>query len=198
MPSKKQSCNSLSHIISGVATAALAIVIVLVLTVALAQSAKAQTFKVIYSFTGGADGGIPNAGLTIDTAGNLYGTTAWGALGYGTVFELKHSSSAWSLATLHTFAGGGHPWSRVVFGPDGSLYGTSYSGGTVFKLQPPMTACKTALCPWTETVLYAFTGGSDGFAPQGDLLFDRSGNIYGTAMMEAPHGVFTAAVSSIS
>jgi uncharacterized repeat protein (TIGR03803 family) len=75
----------------------------------------------------------------------------------------------------------------VLFGPDGTLYGTTNAGGaegygTVFRLQPPRNACRTFLCPWTETVLYSFTNGSDGGSPQyGDLAFDRAGNIYGTA-----------------
>jgi uncharacterized repeat protein (TIGR03803 family) len=80
----------------------------------------------------------------------------------------------------------------MVFGPDGSLYGTTVVGGggictfgqgcgTVFRLRPSANFCRTALCPWTETVLYRFTGGDDGNWPQlGDLTFDAAGNIYGT------------------
>jgi uncharacterized repeat protein (TIGR03803 family) len=74
----------------------------------------------------------------------------------------------------------------VVFGPGGLLYGTTLYGGaanygTVFSLQPPATACKAALCPWKETILYSFTGGADGAYPMyGDLIFDQAGNIYGT------------------
>ena len=154
----------------------------------------------LYSFTGGADGMSPASALAIDSAGNLYGTTEWGGLGYpgyGTVFELKHSGSTWGLTTLWSFEGGGYDGTEpgaVVFGPDGSLYGTTSQGaegncvwgnggcGTIFKLQPSATACETALCPWTETVLYRFTGGSDGGNPSSPPLFDQSGNIYSTTL----------------
>lgn len=131
----------------------------------------------------------------MDRAGNLYGTTAVGGhidqncgFGCGTVFKLEHRSSAWILVPLYAFTGpdGTFPTARVVFGPDGTLYGTtSYGGaandGTVFRLRPPATACKAVLCPWTETVLHSFSGGSDGENPDlGDLVFDQAGNVYGT------------------
>ncbi len=53
--------------------------------------------------------------------------------------------------------------------------------GTVFNLRPFPAVCKTALCPWMETVLYQFAGAPDGAYPEyGDLIFDQAGNIYGT------------------
>jgi hypothetical protein len=73
----------------------------------------AQTFKVLYAFTGGADGGNPEAGLVFDKTGNLYGTTSQGGdpgcFGNtcGVAFELSPGSGGWSDATLHTFTGGG-------------------------------------------------------------------------------------------
>jgi len=153
------------------------------------QPVQAQSYKVIFNFTLGGDGGSPEAGLTIDHAGNLYGTTNSGGVGYGTVFKLTYKNSVWLLNVLHSFAGGNDgsgTYSPVVFGADGSLYGATFgtaSGyGTVFKLQPPLSACKTALCAWTETVLYRFTGGSDGANPEGDLTFDQAGNLYGATM----------------
>ena len=75
-------------------------------------TAFAQSFKVIYPFTGGADGGNPEAGLVFDKAGNLYGTTSQGGDrgcyngSCGVVFELSPGSGGWSDATLHTFTGG--------------------------------------------------------------------------------------------
>ena len=72
----------------------------------------------------------------------------------------------------------------MIFGPDGAPYGTTTGGGvtagTVFSLRPPATACHTALCPWTETLLYN-VGGFNGIQPSyGQVAFDPSGNIYGT------------------
>jgi uncharacterized repeat protein (TIGR03803 family) len=168
-----------------------------------ALSAQAQTFTVLHTFTGGNDGALPSAGVTLDAAGNVYGTASaggspggnCGAQGCGTVFRLKRTGSAWVLNPLYTFTGGNdgsYPAARVIFGPDGSLYGTAELGGyqgdgTVFNLRPQSTACKAALCPWTETTLWKFMGtpeGGDGCLPGlGDLLFDSAGHIYGTASL---------------
>jgi uncharacterized repeat protein (TIGR03803 family) len=141
--------------------------------------------------------------LTIDRAGNLYGTAyAGGASGQGTVYQLTHKSSGWIFTPLYGFTGGNdgaHPIAGVIMGPDGALYGTTTFGGnpscdsplgcgTVFKLRPPATGCRTALCPWTETVLHAFQEGDDGDGPGfGDLLFDQAGNIYGTTISGGVH-----------
>ena len=164
-----------------------ALAIVFVLSVAASRAAQAQTLNVLHTFSGGGDGDAPSAGLTIDKAGNLYGTTLYGAAGYGTVYKLSHSGSGWVLSTLYTFQGGndgGYSQARVIFGPDSGLYGTTSAGGslgngTVFELRPPATACKSVSCPWAETVLYPFQGGSDGISPEyGDLTFDPMGNLY--------------------
>ncbi len=180
------------------------------LTVIAAPAVQAQTYLVIHAFTGGADGGGPEGGLTMDAAGNLYGTTA----DYvspcdsqcGTVFRLKPAGQGWILSSLYTFAGGSDgisPAATVVFGPDGALYGTTAYGGsncpsdgqdhtgcgTVFRVAPPASACKAALCGWTETVLYRFTGGAnDGAFPYGQVAFDSAGNILGTTFSG---GVYT-------
>lgn len=152
-------------------------------------AAQAQTLAVLHTFTGQGDGSTPIAGLTMDEAGNLYGTTAgFVGTGNGTVFKLSRAGSGWILRTLYAFQGGmdgAVPQARVLFGRDGTLYGTTTLGGlgygTVFNLRPPATACRTVQCPWTETVLYRFTGGSDGAYPQyGDLNFDANGDLYGT------------------
>ena len=169
-----------------------AVCAVALVTIVLAAPLQAQTFTVIHKFTG-PDGANPEAGLTMNAAGDLYGTTeAGGADGVGNVFRLRYSGSGWVLNTLHSFTGhtdGAYPLGRVALAPDGTLYGTtSYGGGigcgggcgTVFHLTPPPTAPRSALAPWNEAVLYGFTGGSDGRAPQGDLTLDASGNIYGT------------------
>jgi uncharacterized repeat protein (TIGR03803 family) len=112
------------------------------------------------------------------------------------VFQLKRKNSSFVFNPMHDFTGGsdgGNPQARVIFGPNGTLYGTTWAGGsscngygcgTVFNLRPPATACTTALCSWTETVLFAFKGWpTDGGQPgYGDLIFDRAGNIYGTTL----------------
>ncbi len=158
---------------------------------------QAQTLTVLHTFTLGPDGGKPTAGLTPDAAGNLYGTTYSGGPlneqcfdgGCGVVFKMTHGGSGWILTPLYSFGSlpdGQGPQSRVIFGPDGALYGTTYSGGaheccgTVFKLQPPANSCGSFSCPWRETILYSFTSLADGAHPTAEVVFDRVGNLYGT------------------
>ena len=160
----------------------------------LAAAGQAQTYTVLHNFAFN-DGSAPSFGLTSDQAGNLYGTTNLGgshcgSSGCGTVFELVRNGSAWILKQLYDFGAGGandgeFPESRVVFGPDGNLYGATIAGGqygfgTIYRLQPPLSICKRTLCPWRETVLYNFTGLGDGGGPEGDLIFDTANNLYGT------------------
>ena len=167
---------------------------VAVLILVAATPAQAQTYTILHNFTGYGDGGDPWAPLTMDAAGNFYGTTQLGgSAGYGVVFKLSHQGAGWILSTLYTFQGGedgAYPLGGVTLGPDGSLYGTTNAGGvgcnpegcgTVFKLRPSAAVCRAASCPWTETVLYRFTGGSDGAYPSlENLIFDQAGNLYGT------------------
>jgi uncharacterized repeat protein (TIGR03803 family) len=183
----------------GAATGALAGAIVFVLTVVASPAAQAQTFDVIHTFTSKTDGGWPYAGVTIDKSGNLYGTTyAYGnpkgpdGPNWGVVYRLELKGGNWTFNTLYTFTGGNDgafPAARVIFGPDGTLYGTTQGSGqggsgygTVFKLSPP-SVCKTSFCPWKITTLYAFKGEPDCNGQTnsfGDLVFDQAGNIYGT------------------
>ena len=187
MANTKQLRSLISGLIMSAATFALALTIVLSTVVA----TQAQTLTVLHAFTGGQDGASPLAGLTMDKAGNLDGTVSQGgAGGNGVVFRLTRKGSGWVYSPLYSFQGGNDgaaPVARVIIGPDGSLYGTTQNGGganpggTVFKLTPFPTACKTALCGWQETQLYAFKGGGDGALPgPGDLVFDQAGNLYGT------------------
>jgi len=156
-----------------------------------AQLAQAQTETVLYNFTGGSDGGKPVANLTSDGKGNFYGTTTEGGLkfgpdGYGTVFELSpNGNGGWNETVLYTFCpaapacpDGAFPYSSVIFDSAGNLYGIAYAGGAydrgvVFELNPAQTS-------WAETVLYSFTGGSDGGSPTSNLIMDPSGNLFGT------------------
>lgn len=184
---------------------------ILAVVLTLAISAHAQTYLVLHKFGGGADGWAPYAGLTMDRAGNFYGTTWVGGQsnqdcdwGCGVVFKLTRTQSNWTLDPIYTFQGpgagdGSEPVARVTFGPDGALYGTtSYGGasnlGTVFRLTPGATACKTALCPWSENLLYSFQGGNiDGAMPgYGDVIFDAAGRLYGTTMLGVGSATSTA------
>ena len=182
----------------------------LALTMFTSQLAQAQTFNVLFDFSF-QSGWQPYSGVTRDAAGNLYGTTTGGGYEAGTVFELKRSHGNWTMNRLFTFNSlsnslsnsgeivGYWPWSGVVFGPDLALYGTTRFGGigggsngygVVYRLTPPATACKTVLCPWKETVLYEFTGGSDGSGPLlGNVIFDGSGNLYGTTSQGGDAGL---------
>jgi hypothetical protein len=169
--------------------AAVALAVLFVLTGAAIQSLQAQTLTVLHAFGNQpGDGANPAAGLTLDTAGDLYGTTDGGGLGYGTVFQLKRAGSGYVFRPLYSFEGGNDgasPETGVTIGPNGSLYGTTVQGGggdnvgTVFSLQPPATSCKSALCPWHETVLLRFNQGN-GDRPYGQPIFDQTGNLYGT------------------
>lgn len=148
-------------------------------------SARATTFTVLHTFTGGSDGAGPLAGVTIDRMGNLYGTAQnGGAAGYGTAFKLKHSSAGWKFSVLYTFASGNDgadPEARVMPGPGGRLYGTTAQGGggggTVFDL----TGATKRGAAHKERALFRFTNSGNGYQPSsGDLTFDAAGNIYGT------------------
>lgn len=180
-------------------TATVALTMLLVLAVLATPSVQAQTFTVLHTFTGGQDGAYPDGGLTIDGAGNFYGTTFGGPPSgdpYGTVYKLTHRGPSWVVSPLYSFQGGSdgqYPRAKPVLGPDGTLYGVTLDGGdagcgegdgcgTVYNLRPAASACKSALCPWTETVLHRFTGSADGASPlYVTLIFDAAGNLYGTA-----------------
>ena len=186
------SCESIRLRMAGGRLRALAPVpalMLVLLTVTPNQIAQAQTYTVLHSFTNSTDGANPTAGVTIDRAGNLYGTTSHGGIGHGTVYKLQRRGSSWTLNPLYSFAGGADgasPTARVIFGPNNLLYGTTAYGGnqnagTVFRLAPSPKACSRATCAWTETLLYVFSGAADGASPgYGDLVFDQAGNLYGT------------------
>jgi uncharacterized repeat protein (TIGR03803 family) len=147
------------------------------------------TYTVLHSFGSGNDGNTPLARLIMDNTGALYGTTAYGGgySYYGTVFKLTPplaGKTQWTETVLHRFAQTGdahNPEAGLIFDSSGALYGTTYFGGTlgfgtVFKLAPPALG-NTA---WTETVLYSFKGGTDGYNLVADLSVDSKGVLYGT------------------
>ena len=147
---------------------------------------------VLYTFHGGKDGAFPSAGLTLDPAGNLYGTAQLGGStsgslcqisGCGVVFKLvPGSGGTWKEIVLHSFNGkdGSAPFAPVIFDTAGNLYGTTASGGNsrgngvVFQLTPDSKG------KWKETVLHLFTGGKDGALPFAAVISDTNGNLYGT------------------
>jgi len=133
---------------------------------------KAGKEKVLYKFKGGLDGANPAGGLVRDSLGNLYGTTANGALGCGTVFEITSGTEN----QLYAFTGVGdgcNPLAGLVADSSGDLFGTTANGGvgygTVFEVTSGI-----------EEILYIFEGGSDGAYPVAGLIMDSSGDLYGT------------------
>lgn len=156
------------------------------------------TESVLYSFTGGDDGGTPLAGLIFDAAGNLYGTTSeGGTTGNGIVFELSPSpEGSWTESVLHSFTGadGSYPnTASLIFDAAGNLYSTtshggSYGSGVAFELTPNPDGS------WTESVLSDFCSLEvcrDGNSPAAGLIFDQAGNLYGTTQFGGADGYGT-------
>lgn len=181
------------------------------------STAQAQTFQVLHTFTGGADGYAPTS-VVLDGAGNLYGDTGYGGnyesscnyvgspTGCGVVFKMSHHGSSWIFAPLASFNGanGYEPEQGITIAPNGTLYSTTFYGGpggpechyfgpgcgTVFELRPPASLCKSFSCPWTVTDIHQFVGGpSDGQFPElGSLTLDAARNLYGTTETGGTYG----------
>jgi uncharacterized repeat protein (TIGR03803 family) len=130
---------------------------------------------VLYSFAGAADGQFPLGALVQGTDGAFYGSTAQGgAHNMGTIFKITSAGIETVLYSFTGFADGGFPVSALIQGADGNFYGTGQFGGTgssgvVYEITPA----------GVETVLYSFTGGSDGMYPSA-LLLGTDGNYYGS------------------
>ena len=147
--------------------------------------------KILYSFGGGTDAWGPlYQGLAIDSAGNLYGTSATGgAYGYGAVYELvAGAGGTWTEKVLYNFKGlndGAGPFgSALVLDIAGNLYGADPQGGAhdygvVYELTPGTGGT------WTQKVLYSFPAGAGGAGPIGNLVLDSSGNLFGTTLYTA-------------
>jgi hypothetical protein len=163
----------------------------------------AWTETVLHIFQGvaGQDGAQPGGGMVLDQAGNLYGSTGYGGSGNcapfgqnwgcGTIFELTPPSTpggAWTESIIYSFQGnqdGFFPIGDLTLDGARNLYGSTIAGGgkgcvpdycgTVFKLSPP----KGRSGKWKESILYSFQGGPDGNGPDGALVFDKHGAIYG-------------------
>lgn len=165
-----------------------------------AQTNGSWKEEVLHSFGCGSDGAEPLTGLTLDAAGNLYGTTYYGGSsscndGYGTgcgvVFELTpQAGGGWSETVLYNFSASGgdgnYPEGNVIVDSAGHLYGSTSAGGTytfgtAFELLPGSGGI------WTEQIIHSFNG-NDGSYPVGNLIFDGAGNLYGTTTGNIPNG----------
>jgi uncharacterized repeat protein (TIGR03803 family) len=149
--------------------------------------------KVLYNFTGGGDGKNPYGGVTLDSKGDLYGTTVAGGSGgsctgdgCGVVFLLSKSGKSWVETVMYNFTGGkdgSGPGGALVFDSAGNLYGTTPDAGNrqcgcgvVYQISPVRGG------GWKQTVLHTFTGGADGAVGSlGPLLIDKTGNLFGIA-----------------
>lgn len=162
-------------------------------------AAGSQSEKIIYNFQDQGDGSQPAFNLIADLHGNLYGTTEGDAgdpcrIPCGTVFELSPPSmlgAPWAFSVLHGFTDGpdgGIPHGNLIFGPDGTLFGTTARGGVnqyrarggvVFEMRRSLGV----RAQWAEIPLYSFGRANDGFAPQGGVVRDDDGNLYGTTAL---------------
>jgi len=159
---------------------------------------------VLHSFGAGFDGYSPLASVTLDRAGNVYGTASMGgASGNGIVYELVPGKNGkWAEKVLRSFKGkdGRQPTAALVFDAAGQLYGTTFEGGTgqckdgefvegcgiVFRLTLGASGA------WTEKVLYYFKDKSpDAINPNAGVVFDSAGNLYGTTSGGGTYGVGT-------
>ena len=147
------------------------------------QANKVWTEKILYSFAGGTDGGfLYGEGLTLDSKGNLYGTSDLGGVhGFGAIFELvAGANGTWTKKILHNFTGGNDgaasQGQQLSFDAAGNLYGMAGAGpndyGLVFELMHQSNGS------WTEKTVHAFTGGADGASGPSTLIIDAAGNIY--------------------
>ncbi len=161
----------------------------------LSPSGSTWTHTVLYNFTGGTDGGEPYKGVTLDSRGNVYGTTVTGGSGSceggcGVVFQLTNSGGVWTQTVIHSFNGsdGSGPGSGLTFDGHSNLYGMTPTGGAyglgvVYQLHPQSNGS------WALTVIHNFTGGDDGSsASAGRLILDHAGNLYGVTTVGGANG----------
>lgn len=142
------------------------------------------TEQVLHSFTGGVDGQLPNAGVILDSAGNVYGATDdGGASFYGTVYQLSPASDGtYNYDLLFSFKpGSGLNNTQLHMDAAGNLYGVrgsagSIGAGIVFEMSPNGDGT------WSEKILYTSRGGTDGEYPVGGVVLDETGNLYGATV----------------
>ena len=156
--------------------------------------------RTLHDFAGGADGGQPYGGVTLDAQGNVYGTAVVGGAGAacedgcGVAFKLTKSGTSWTHSTLYNFTGGSDgsgPGGPIVFDNLGNLYGMTAIGGdfglgVIYQLTPQAGGS------WAQTVIHHFTGGADGGSgSSGRLLIDANRNIFGVATTGGANGTGT-------
>lgn len=162
------------------------------------QITPAGVHTVLYNFTGGADGGEPYKGVTLDAQGNIYGTAGVGGkyvgpctdTGCGVVFELTNSGGTWTQTVIHSFTGGKDGWgpgAGVTVDSHGAVYGTTPLGGT------PNAGVIYQLInrngTWGEKIIHTFTGGNDGIGGSaGRLVPDRRGGFFGACTAGGANG----------
>lgn len=145
---------------------------------------------ILHTFKGDKDGANPVASLTMDEAGNLYGTTLYGGYKFnqgGAVFKITPSGK---YSILHAFTGapdGQNPWGSLTLDAAGNIYGTTSLGGdsvaTPCKPRRGTPGCGIVFklnSKGVETILYNFNGDANGGFPTGTLRLDSAGNLYGT------------------
>ncbi len=139
------------------------------------------TETVLHSFAqDGVDGILPITGLIRDKAGNLYGGTyEGGAFWHGVLFKIAPDGGETLIHSFGAFDDAGNPDSLIADGR-GNLYGTTFSNGLAHCGAVCGTVFKVA-SDGTESLLHVFSGGADGENPNGRMVFDRQGNLYGTA-----------------
>jgi uncharacterized repeat protein (TIGR03803 family) len=167
----------------------------------LSPSGNSWTHTVLYSFTGGADGGEPYKGVTLDAKGNLYGTAVVGGTGgtcvesgCGVVYKLTNNGGTWTQTVIHNFRGpdGYGPGNGLTLDAAGNLYGMTAVGGAsglgvIYQVKPQSDGS------WKLVVIHNFTGGNDGSSGSaGRLLLDSVGNLYGVATAGGFNGKGTA------
>jgi uncharacterized repeat protein (TIGR03803 family) len=150
---------------------------------------------VLYSFTGGADGGEPYKGVSLDREGNLYGTAVTGGSGSceggcGVAYKLTNSGGTWTQTVIHAFTGGADgsgPGARLTVDRSGNVYGMAPTGGayglgTIYKIHQEHNGA------WNLKVIHAFTGGADGATGSAGRMILRRGHLYGAATTGGAYG----------
>ena len=161
----------------------------------LSPSGDSWTHTVLYSFTGGADGGEPYKGVTLDAQGNLYGTAVTGGGGVceggcGVAYKLTNNGGVWTQSVIHLFSGGDDgsgPGARLTLDDAGDVFGMApiggaYGAGTIYEMKPAMHGA------YKFKVLHAFTGGADGIGGSAGALVLHDGKLYGAATAGGANG----------